>query len=103
MMIKLDEMRQKHRQGVYYLHHWTGIINGSVTARQACRRIEQRLREFSQEASKYERAHKGILEIAQKAQLLINDLWHLSTDDFEQLQSFTPTQLLEETKISILE
>lgn len=95
--MNLTEMLAKHRQGKYYLHHWTGYFKSSFTARQAGRRIVKRMTDTIPRAMKVPAARAGIDRMRVMANLLVRDLWGLPHPDFKQLQKLTDEFLMTNT------
>jgi len=92
--MNLEKMLERHDENIYLIHHWTGFVKPSITAKQAARKIKLQMEEVIQVAVDDGRPVDGLLNMSAMANLFIADLWKLSPWEFEKLKKLNDEELM---------
>lgn len=90
----VETMLKRHDAGDYYIHHWTGFIKSSVTAKQSGRKIANRMNDTLRRIAKEGDVPEGFVLMAHMAKRFIADLEELAPAEFEKLQNLYDEDLM---------
>lgn len=90
----VEKMLQHHDDEKYLIHHWTGFVKPSVTAKQAARKIKAQMGEVIQAALDEGQPIEGLMRMSMEANRFIADLLNLPPDEFEKLRKLNDEELM---------